>query len=64
MTHDFLSDYFTLNEEAEALGLSTRTLVRWRQLRKGPPVTFIGRQAFYRKDAIRTWLVEQEKSPV
>lgn len=62
MTHDFLSDYFTLNEAAEALGLSTRTLVRWGQLRKGPPVTRIGRRTLYRKDSVREWLLEQEKA--
>jgi predicted DNA-binding transcriptional regulator AlpA len=58
---DILSEYLTLNEAAEALGLSTRTLVRWGQLRKGPPVTRIGRRSYYRKGSIREWLIEQEK---
>jgi hypothetical protein len=61
----FLSnEYFTENELATALTKSQRTLKRWRERRIGPAPTFIGKNVFYRKDAVRQWLLRQERKQV
>ena len=59
-----LSDYLSEAEVAKQLGKSTRTVARWRALRVGPPVTFIGREPHYRIDAVRQWLVGREQKMV
>lgn len=40
----------------------TRTLRRWRVLRQGPPHTRIGRKVYYRRGALRQWLLAREQS--
>jgi hypothetical protein len=56
-------DYVLDKHLAAELDICLRTLVRWRKARKGPPVTFIGRTAYYRRAAIREWLLAREGSP-
>lgn len=56
-----LSDYFSRDELAKDLSVTTRTLERWHAQRKGPPVTFIGRKAYYRRDAVAKWLLANEQ---
>lgn len=63
MTNNVLADYLTLDEAASQLAISKRTLVRWGQMRKGPPATRIGRKNFYRVEAIRQWLEKKEGQP-
>jgi hypothetical protein len=55
-----LADYLTEGELAKQLKKDVRTLQRWRVLRKGPPVTPIGRDIYYRKSAVRDWLQARE----
>ena len=55
-----LADHLTPQQLAEQLGKSPRTLARWRRLKEGPPVTFVGRNPHYRRDAVRQWLAACE----
>ena len=48
------------DETARELGRCPRTLKRWRDLREGPPFIRIGRQIFYRREAVRDWLLSRE----
>lgn len=43
----------------------TRTLRRWRVLGEGPPYCRIGRKIYYRRGALRRWVLsrEQDASP-
>lgn len=45
---------------AEARGVCVRTVQRQRAQRTGPAYLKIGKQVFYRAEAIREWLVNQE----
>ena len=47
---------------AEMLGISLRTLQRWRKEGKGPPSTKIGRKPFYALDELQKW-IDREKRP-
>ena len=44
---------------AAMLGVSKRTLQRWRQENKGPPRRKIGRRIFYDEDKLKTWIQDQ-----
>ena len=57
-----LSDLLTEQDLAGELGLTVRTLRRWRALRESPPYVRIGRQIFYRSDAVRAWLLARERA--
>jgi hypothetical protein len=58
---DLLEDYFTAEQLAAQLGRGVRTLVRWRALNEGPPITRIGRQILYRKTTVAAWLASLER---
>jgi hypothetical protein len=47
-------------EAAALLARTVRTLRRWRDLREGAPHIRIGRQVFYRRSALRQWLLSRE----
>ena len=49
-------------EQAERLGVTTRTLRRWRLAGYGPAVTRIGRFHYYTPEAERVWLASREVS--
>jgi len=51
-------------EAAEELGVSVRTLRKWRQLRVGPPWTAVGRKILYRDESRAAWLKSREVLPV
>lgn len=55
-----LADHLTPEELANQLGKSARTLARWRRLKEGPPVTYVGRNPHYRREAVRQWLAASE----
>ena len=55
-----LADYLSHAELAKQLKKSERTLDRWHALRMGPPRTLIGRDIYYRRDAVKRWLESQE----
>jgi hypothetical protein len=55
-----LSEYMTQEELATQINKSPRTIARWRRLREGPPVTYIGRTPYYYRPSTREWLASQE----
>jgi len=57
-----LKDYFTEDMLAAELGISARTLKRWRSLGQGPCVTFVGKRPLYSTEAIRNWLSKQQQT--
>jgi len=54
-------------ETAEQLGVSVRTLRKWRQQRGGPPYIKVGRQVFYSDQSREAWLqslvVQPQRQP-
>ena len=58
----FLDGYITEAEYARQRGVSVRTCQRDRALRQAPPHVILGKQIYYRVDAIRAWLEAQERS--
>jgi DNA-binding transcriptional MerR regulator len=61
MSNPIMSEYLSSAEAAKELNISKRTLVRWQQLREGPPITRIGRQNYYRISSLKKWLEAQER---
>ena len=57
-----LSQYLTELEFARGIKKSVRTVQRFRRLRIGPPVTYVGKTPMYRCAGIATWLLAQEKA--
>lgn len=51
-------------EAAEYLRVTTRTLIRWRNRRVGPPWLRVGGRVLYRRCDLDTWLGEQRCEPV
>jgi hypothetical protein len=60
---DLLSGYLDPTELAEAFGVCTKTLDRWRVLGEGPPITKIGRKTYYSRIAVTAWLQAREQKP-
>jgi hypothetical protein len=58
---DFLEGFISEPEYARRRGVTLRTCQRDRQLRKAPPYIQFGRRIFYRVDAVRAWLVKNER---
>jgi hypothetical protein len=58
---DFLKGFISEPEYARQRGVTPRTCQRDRQLRKAPPYIKLGRQVFYRIDAVRDWLMKNER---
>ena len=50
-------------EYARLLNRSPRQIQRDRAAGRGPKVTWLGRKAYYRLEAIQSWLLEQERPP-
>lgn len=63
-TSAVLADYFTTEELAHELGVSFRTIMRWRLARHGPPATYVGRRIYYKASSVRTWLAARERPAV
>ena len=59
-----LDDYLTIEELAEELCRSVRTIARWDSLRIGPPKTVIGKKSYYRREGVRQWLLRKEREQV
>ena len=57
----FLDGYISEAQFAAQRGVSIRTCQRDRQLRQAPPFVTLGRQVFYRIEAVREWLIEHER---
>ena len=60
-TMPLLADYLDPDELAAELNKSPRTIARWDSLRIGPPKTLIGKKPYYRREAVRQWLLRQER---
>jgi hypothetical protein len=56
-----LEDYLSEDEMAAELNRDVRTLKRWRTLRKGPPVTWVGKTPKYHIQSARKWLQANEQ---
>jgi hypothetical protein len=59
---DFLQDFISEIEYAARRGVSVRTCQRDRQLRQAPPYVRFGRRIYYRIEAVREWLVKNERA--
>ena len=59
-----LDGYIPEAEYARQRGVSRRTCQRDRALRQAPPHVILGKQVFYRVDAVRDWLrqIERERN--
>ena len=55
--------YITEAELARQRGVSLRTCQRDRALRQAPPHAIVGRQIYYRVEAVREWMLAQERPP-
>jgi len=53
--------FVRVRELANMMGISKRTLRRWEAFRQGPPKIKIGRQIYYRLEAVNEWLVSREQ---
>jgi predicted DNA-binding transcriptional regulator AlpA len=58
ISEEFLSEL----ETAKYLGITKATLVNWACAKKGPPRIKVGRQAFYRREALTAWMQSRERS--
>jgi hypothetical protein len=59
---ELLHGYLSEEEYAKQRGVTLRTCQRDRALRQSPPYVIMGRQVYYRLEAIREWLVKREQS--
>ena len=55
-----MTTYYTPEELADALQVTTGTIYRWHSAGKGPPRIEIGRKHLYRFDAVEKWLLSRE----
>ena len=62
-TPQLLDGYVSEREAAPELKKCQRTMQRWRRQGIGPPWTKIGNRIYYRVDAVKRWLREQEVEP-
>jgi hypothetical protein len=61
-TGPLLGGYLTPAQLATELGITVKTLKRWRDLGKGPPVTFVGRFPYYSPHGRVAWLRSREQA--
>ncbi|MDT8321815.1 MAG: helix-turn-helix domain-containing protein [Xanthomonadales bacterium] len=54
-------DLLTADQVAQELDTTRRTVDRWHSRRIGPPRIKIGRKVYYRRDAVREWLLRLEQ---
>lgn len=57
-----LDGFLSEKEYARQRGVTVRTCQRDRALRQSPPYVIVGRQVYYRIEAVREWLLKQEKT--
>ncbi len=62
MQTEILKDYVSRDDLAAKLGITVKTLVRWQNDGKGPPVTYLGRAPFYSIPSFEKWLKAQERA--
>jgi hypothetical protein len=54
--------YIDEHEYCRQRGVSLRTAQRDRQLRQAPPYITVGKRVMYRIEAVRDWLLNQERN--
>lgn len=59
-----LSDYQTREELASELKRDVRTLERWAAQQIGPPITYLGKTPYYRRESVRDWLLSLEQKSI
>lgn len=52
--------FITENDAAEFLGLTVRTIRKWRGAKKGPPYSKIGRSVRYSREELKAWADSQK----
>ncbi len=57
-----LEGFLSEKDYARERGVTIRTCQRDRMLRQSPPYVIVGRQVYYRIEAVREWLLTQEKN--
>jgi hypothetical protein len=57
-----ISDYLDECELAEDVGRALRTVRGWRRNGAGPPYIVLGKRVYYRRAAVRTWLLAKERT--
>jgi hypothetical protein len=57
-----LSEFLTKEQLGTELGRNARTLDRWAVLGIGPPRTYVGRKALYKRPSVVRWLAAQERA--
>ncbi len=62
METEILKDYLSREQLAEKIGKSVKTLIRWENDGKGPPVTRMGRDVLYSVPSFQSWLKAQERA--
>ena len=62
MSQQILDEYISRPQLAERLGKSENTLARWQREQIGPPITFIGRDPYYKIQSVQKWLRTREHS--
>lgn len=60
----FDDELLTPAEVAAQLGVTPHTLLRWHNQRVGPARIKVGKQVFYRRQALFAWLQAHETGPV
>jgi hypothetical protein len=60
----FRDEYATNSEAAAELGVTDRTLARWRAEGKGPAYTRVGKAIYYRKTGLLEHARANEVQPV
>ena len=58
---ELLRKFMSEAELATELGISTRTIIRWRRLHEAPPHTRIARRIFYHRDTAAAWLAARQR---
>lgn len=58
---DIFDGYIDEHEYCRQRGVSLRTAQRDRQLRQSPPYITVGKRVLYRIEAVRAWLLDQER---
>lgn len=64
MTNSELADRLCPKQAADYIGLSVRTLARYRAEGAGPRWLRIGRSVQYVRTSVDDWLLSQEQTPV
>lgn len=63
ITHEDVQ-LMTTKQAASALGVAVRTMIDWRQLRKGPAYVKVGRVVRYRPSDIKVWVDQHVVEPM